>query len=126
LTLRLYLSAAVGISPLLPAASFGSAQPWRGGKPAGSRRGELGLELWKVPQVSFLARPEEVTALSKGSPSGHRSLASSRMAILSRFQEMEGETRLPNPSTKTLIYSRSSFCIEKPGSKHGMLGKDRC
>lgn len=62
-----YLFVAVDISPLLPAASFGSTQPWRGRKPAGSWLGGLGLKPCKKPDLPFLAGPAKMTALERQS-----------------------------------------------------------
>ena len=95
----LYPSEAVDISPLLPAASSGLAQPWRGRKPAGSGRGPLGLTLWKVPglrKVPFLAcggdSPRE--AAPRGT---HCSLSWSGISTHRRPQRVAGETEPLTP-----------------------------
>lgn len=100
-------SVAVDISPLLPVASSGSAQPWRGRNSAGRGRGALGCTLWKVPELPF-------PACGNDSPLEKQPLGAPQSPPVRDIDSTpalggSGGKETPEPSTERLLYLLTFF-----------------
>lgn len=102
-----YPSVAVDISPLLPVASSGSAQPWRGRNSAGRGRGALGCTLGKVPELPF-------PACGNDSPLEKQPLGAPQSPPVRDIDSTpalggSGGKETPEPSTERLLYLLTFF-----------------
>lgn len=108
-----YPSVAVGTSPLLPAASSGSARPWWGGKPEGGGSSALGLPPARC-RALFPVRPR--TRQSSWQEALLRGTAASLCpgCLVDPTLGDGGRRQIQSLFNRS---SRSPRCIHTPGSK---------